>query len=336
MLSFKCVDYEFEGNDIQYTLEEIEHLQISNDPIINIEITESGKIIALTQKKISKITIYKEQTYEIEKSILLGSIVNSLKIYENKIFCALSELSDNILIISLDNFDDKLYLSGHSSFVTDLTCTSQGYLVSADKEGNIKIWENYKITKSINDFNKKINTITEICEKRQRLAILSFSEEKVKFYDLRYNNLIPLATISDIMGSGFQNNMLKFNPNILAIAGTYMYIIDINSFIITNKIHCMYANDSISLSLNIIDNKGYFFVGQAKTNKWNDDLEKGTIGYYEYDFNNLIIPDDNYLIKKASKNGCHKSFITSIRTINNIIVTGAYDGKIKFWKLNDI
>ena len=59
------------------------------------------------------------------------------------------------------------------------------------------------------------------------------------FFDLRYNGMELLATIGNIMGSGLQNNMLKLNRNILAISGIYFYIIDINSFIITNIISCI-------------------------------------------------------------------------------------------------
>ena len=50
-------------------------------------------------------------------------------------------------------------------------------------------------------------------------------------------------------------------------------------------------------------------------------------------FKNTIIPYKNPLIKIASKNHYHESFISSIRKFNDdIIVSGAYDGKIKFWK----
>ena len=168
------------------------------------------------------------------------------------------------------------------------------------------------------------------------MAILSFSEEQIKFYDLNYTTLKPLATINDIKGSGFQNNMLQLNQNLIAIAGTYIYIVDIDSFVLTNKFNCIFANDCISMSLSLIDNKAYFFVGQAMTNIWKDDLEKGTIGYYEYEFKSEMYPESNPLIKKASRSKCHNSFISSIRTIGDTIVTGAYDGKIKFWKLKDI
>ena len=131
--------------------------------------------------------------------------------------------------------------------------------------------------------------------------------------------------------------MLKLNQNILAIAGTFIYIVDINSFIVTNTINCFYANDCISTSLILNENKGYFFVSQAMTNDPDDDLEKGTIGFYEYDFDNFIIPDKNPLIKIGSKNSCHESFISSIRSIGeDTIVTGAYDGTIKFWKIKDM
>ena len=68
-----------------------------------------------------------------------------------------------------------------------------------------------------------------------------------------------------------------------------------------------------------------------------DDLEKGTIGYYKYKFVSEIIPDDNKLIKIGSKSGCHKYFVTSIRVIDDeTIVTGGYDGKIKFWRIESI
>ena len=333
--TFRYFDYYYEGRNIKYTFEEIK--QISTDPIINIEVTDSGKIVALSHKDFSQIAIYKENTYEEEKSIILDSKVNSFKIYKDNIYCALEETNDNILIISLNDFDDRKYLSGHSSPATDLTYTSYGYLVSADIKGDIIVWEKNKPKKRINDFCNRINTITEINAKLQTIAILSFNQEQIKFYDLRYSSLQPIETIEDIKGSGLQNNMLKLNKNMLAVAGTYLYIIDINSYIVTNKINCVYANDCISTSLTVIDDKGFFFMSQALTNVWFNEIEKGTLGYYEYDFVDEIIPDKNPLIKVASKNHCHELFISSIKKIDSdTIVTGAYDGKIKFWKLKPI
>ena len=333
--TFRYFDYYYEGRNIKYTFEEIK--QISTDPIINIEVTNSGKIVALSHKDFSQIAIYKENTYEEEKSIILDSKVNSFKIYKDNIYCALEETNDNILIISLNDFDDRKYLSGHSSPATDLTYTSYGYLVSADIKGDIIVWEKNKPKKRINDFCNRINTITEINAKLQTIAILSFNQEQIKFYDLRYSSLQPIETIEDIKGSGLQNNMLKLNKNMLAVAGTYLYIIDINSYIVTNKINCVYANDCISTSLTVIDDKGFFFMSQALTNVWFNEIEKGTLGYYEYDFIDEIIPDKNPLIKIASKNHCHELFISSIKKIDSdTIVTGAYDGKIKFWRLKSI
>ena len=337
-IKFRKYSYNYEGKEIKYTFEEIK--QISTDKIINLEVTKSGKIVAITYKKDSKfstITIYKEKTYEVERTENLKDLVNSFKIYENSIYCALEKETDNILIISLDNFDDKIYLNGHSCEVSDLVLTSSKYLISADIEGNIKIWKDNEFQKSINDFHKRINTITEINERQQRIAILSFNEEKVKFYDLKFSFLKPLSTIDNIKGSGFQNNMVKLNDNLLAISGTYMYIVDTTSFTVINSIYCFYANDCISAPLSLIGNKGYFFVGQAMTNKFDDYLEKGTIGYYEYEFIDDSDPDENPLIKIASKNLCHNSYITCLKSIDeDSLVTGSYDGKIKFWKIKDI
>lgn len=73
------------------------------------------------------------------------------------------------------------------------------------------------------------------------------------------------------------------------------------------------------------------------TDKWDDDLEKGTIGFYEYDFENFDKPGENPLIKVASKNHCHDLFITTIRrNDDDTVVSGAYDGKIKVWKIKPI
>ena len=238
--------------------------------------------------------------------------------------------------MSFCNFEEKIYLDGHSCEVTDLAHVS-GFLITTDVEGNIKVWEDNKYKKSINDFLKRINTLTEINNLGQ-IAILSFNEELIKFYDLRYASLQPIATINYIKGSGYKNNMLKLNKNILVISGSYIYIVDTNSFVIANIINCFYSNVCISNSLSLTKGKVYFFVGQTMTNKFDDNLEKGTIGYYEYDFNNPLIPDKNPLIKIASKNGCHELFINSIRTNidNDTFVTGSDDGKIKFWKLKSI
>ena len=336
-IKFQNYDFEGkEGKDIRYTLEQIK--EISTDRVINLEVTFTGKIIVINQKKdsdFSTITIYKENTHEVEKSEIIESKVNSFKIHENNIYCALSRRFDNILIMPLDNFGDKIYLNGHSCEVTDLLYISN-YLISTDMEGNIKVWEDNKYKKSINDFLKRINTITKINSLIQ-IAILSFNEELIKFYDLRYTSLQPIATITNIQGSGYKNNMLKLNKNILAVSGSYIYIIDTNSFIIANIINCFYSNVCISNSLSLIGKKGYFFVGQTLTNKLDDELEKGTIGYYEYNFNNPLIPDKNTLIKIASKNHCHELFINSIRSIGkDTFVTGSDDGKIKFWKLKNI
>ena len=90
---------------------------------------------------------------------------------------------ENILIITLDNKDNQAYLVGHSCPITDLTMTKYGYLVSSDTEGNFFVWKDI-IKKTGNCFHSCINTITEAKENTQGMAILSFKEELIKFYDL--------------------------------------------------------------------------------------------------------------------------------------------------------
>ena len=334
---FKNYSKDSEGRNIKYNFKEIKAISTA-DQILNLEITPQGKIIVLTSSKdISNIIIYEENTYEEESRIVLDSEANSFVIRKGNIYCSLNDNFNNILIISLNNTEKQIYLNGHDCSVTGVNVTNYGYLISADIKGKINVWKDNKIKKTINDFYRKINTICEINEPLQRIAILSLYSEVVKFYDLRYSQMEPLASIHDIKGSGLQNNMLKLNNNILAISGTYIYIIDINSFLLTNKINCVFANDTISTTLTIDNNKGYFFVSQALTNSFFDNIEKGTIGYYEYDFQNLLIPDYNPLFKIGKKTHAHEHFITSIRSINSdTFVSSSMDGKIKFWKLTTI
>ena len=185
-----------EGKDIQFTFEEIN--QISTEPLENLEVTETGKIIALIRNYISKIIIYKENTYQEENCIILESKVNSISYKNNNIYCALDEPNDNILIISLDNYDDRIYLNGHNCSVTDITLTSYGYMISTDIKGTIVCWKNNEVKKKSYDFHNYINTITEVRESQQQIAILSFIEEKIKFYDLRYSTLDCIETIPDL------------------------------------------------------------------------------------------------------------------------------------------
>ena len=332
-------EFVFEEKNIKFDFEEIK--QISTEKINNLEITNEGKIIVSTFKGSgSNIIIYEENTYEEyeeENRIDLDSEVTSFVIDNKNIYCSLAENDNNILIIPMDDTDKQFYLNEHSCSVSGVALTHYGKLISADINGKINVWNNFEVYKTINDFKKRINTISEINETKQRIAILSFSSETVKFYDLRYTEMEPLTSIRNIKGSGLQNNMLKLNDNILAIAGTFIYIIDLNSFIVTNKINSGFGNDTISTYLKLEDDKGYFFISQALTNSFSDENEKGIIGYYEYDFNNPVVPDNNPLYKIGSKVHAHDHFITSIRSINfETFVTGSMDGKIKFWKLVEI
>ena len=321
---------DYEGIDIRFTFEEIN--EISTDSLIDLEVTKTGKILTLSHKDVSKITIYSSETYQEEDCIVFESKVNSMKIEGNYIYCALNETEETILIISLENFHNKIYLTGHSCAVTDLAIKTYGYFVSADEKGNVVVWKDNIKNKFANDFGVKINTI---CLIGNKAAVLCFNLEMVKFYDLRYSYLECIETIKDIKGSGLKNNMLKLNDNILAVSGTYIYIIDLNALIVANKINCFFANDSISTFH--FNNEGYFFVSQAITHLWNNDVEKGILSYYQYNFENRIFPEYNTLVKLASKAKCHDHFISSIQQIDSeTIVTGSYDGKIKFWNIKEI
>ena len=323
----------YEGKHITYTFEEKNSISIG-EKIIGIEVTDNGKLICLSNGVLSKITIYEKNTYQEEECIMLESKVNSIIVNNNNIYCALDENTENILIISLSDYNNKIYLSGHNYGVTDLTFT-KNYLMSTDIKGNIFAWYNNEIVKKANDICDYINSIIEI--DNDEIAVLCFKKEKINFYDLfHYSTFLCINSIYNIKGSGLKNNMLKLNENILAVAGTYIYIIDLRYLQVINQIYCFYANDSIS-SFHF-NNKGFFFVSQALTNDYNDDdLDKGILGYYQYCFDDKDYPEYNRLFKLASKIKCHEHFIYTIKKIDSeTIVTGSYDGKMKFWNLKKI
>ena len=324
--------YGYEGKHITYTFEEKKSISIG-EKIISIEVTDTGKLICLSNGILSKITIYAKKTYQEEECIMLESKVNSMIVNNNNIYCALDEDTDNILIISLSDYNNKIYLSGHNYGVTDLTFT-KNYLMSTDIKGNIFAWFNNEIVKKANDSCDYINSIIEV--DNDQIAVLCFKKEKINFYDLfHYSTFLCINSIYNIKGSGLKNNMLKLNENILAVAGTFIYIIDLKCLQVINQIYCFYANDSIS-SFHF-NNKGFFFVSQALTDQSHDDLEKGILGYYQYYFDNKEYPEYNRVYKLASKIKCHEHFIYTIKKIDSeTIVTGSYDGKMKFWNLKKI
>lgn len=177
------------------------------------------------------------------------------------------------------------------------------------------VWKDFTIKKILNDFKYPINTICEGKMCSQNIAILSFNERLIKFYDLIYSCTESIATIENISGSGLKNNMLKLNENLLAVAGSFFYIIDLNFYHVVNRIYCVYAIDSISNFH--FNEQGYFFVSQALTHLCNNGFEKGILSYYHYNFNDQFFHEKNTLVKLASKIKCHHSFITSIKQIDS-------------------
>lgn len=264
---------------------------------------------------------------------MLKSKVNSIVVNNNNIYCALDEYANNILIISIKDYSNQTYLNGHEYGVTDLTFTKD-YLISSDKEGNIVAWHNKKKIKKTNDFEDYIDNVLDIGN--NQIAVLCFKKEAINFYDLfTYSNLLPIGSIDDIIGIGSKNNLLKLNDNILAVAGAFMYLIDLRYLQLINKINCAYSNDSISNFH--FNNQGFFFVSQILAHTYNSECERGILGYYQYCFDDDKYPIKNKLIKLASKQKCHDNSIIAIRKIDSeTIVTGSKDGKMKFWNLKKI
>jgi WD40 repeat protein len=314
-------------------------LEIDNElQIHDLILLHNGKLITLNSQNTSILKIYNENNYQLEHTVLIENKINFISEINNKIYCCLDINRENICILSTDtNYEILGYLNEHYYPVTAIIQTFKGYLVSCDKSGEILVWnENEKLKKRFNLFNANISNIYEINQKEQQLAVFSYDKKVVKFIDLRYEDIFLLETIENIYASGIKNNMAKLNEFTLAMVGTYIYIINLPTFTLTNIIYTFYSNFTIvEHKLKKHRDNIYFVISQSLANNIEEDEDKGTLGLYKYIINDELLSEQNELIKLANQENCHKQFIISIIQIDEkCIATGCSDGTFKIWKIN--
>ena len=312
-------------------------LEINNElQIHDMIILHNGKLVTLNSQNTSILKFYNEKNYQLEHTVLIENKINYINEIDNKIYCCLDINTDNICVLSTDEYYETLYyLNEHFNPVTSIIQTFKGYLISSDKSGEILVWnDDEKLKKRFNVFNANISNIYEINQKEQQIAVFSYDRKAIKFIDLRYEDILVLETIENIYGSGIKNNMVKLNEYNLAIVGTYIYIINLPILSLTNIIYTYYSNFLIcDFKLNYNKNI-YFIISQSLANSIGEEQDKGTLGLYKYTINDELLSEQNELDKIISQEKCHAQFIISVLQIDeNNIVTGCSDGTFKIWKV---
>ena len=299
-------------------------------------ILHNGKLVTLNSQNTSILKFYNEKNYQLEHTVLIENKINYINQIDNKIYCCLDINTDNICVLSTDEYYETLYyLNEHFNPVTSIIKTFKEYLISCDKSGEILVWnDDEKLKKRFNVFNANISNIYEINQKEQQIAVFSYDRKAIKFIDLRYEDILVLETIENIYGSGIKNNMVKLNEYNLAIVGTYIYIINLPILSLTNIIYTYYSNFLIcDFKLNYNKNI-YFIISQSLANSIGEEQDKGTLGLYKYTINDELLSEQNELDKIISQEKCHAQFIISVLQIDeNNVVTGCSDGTFKIWKV---
>ena len=312
-------------------------LEINNElQIHDMIILHNGKLVTLNSQNTSILKFYNEKNYQLEHTVIIENKINYINEINNKLYCCLDINSENICVLSTDEYYETLYyLNEHFNPVTSIIQTFKGYLISSDKSGEILVWnDDEKLKKRFNVFNANISNIYELNEKEQQIAVFSYDRKALKFIDLRYEDIFVLETIENIYGSGIKNNMVKLNEYNLAIVGTYIYIINIPILSLTNIIYTYYSNFLIC-DYKLKYNKNiYFIISQSLANNIDEEQDKGTLGLYKYTINDELLSEQNELDKIISQEKCHTQFIISVLQIDeNNIVTGCSDGTFKIWKV---
>jgi len=312
-------------------------LEINNElQIHDMIILHNGKLVTLNSQNTSILKFYNEKNYQLEHTVLIENKINYINQIDNKIYCCLDINTDNICVLSTDEYYETLYyLNEHFNPVTSIIKTFKEYLISCDKSGEILVWnDDEKLKKRFNVFNANISNIYEINQKEQQIAVFSYDRKAIKFIDLRYEDILVLETIENIYGSGIKNNMVKLNEYNLAIVGTYIYIINLPILSLTNIIYTYYSNFLIcDFKLNYNKNI-YFIISQSLANSIGEEQDKGTLGLYKYTINDELLSEQNELDKIISQEKCHAQFIISVLQIDeNNVVTGCSDGTFKIWKV---
>jgi len=284
-----------------------------------------NSIIQLTNENI--VTCSEDKTIKI---IFFLNEKNNNDINNNK-NCFINFFNKIKLIKFNKNNNDKKYnnfsilhtLKGHKNSVEKIIeFNNTNNIISCSKDKTIKIWKikNNNSYSNIYTFNENLLEIWSILLIKFNILlsinknILNINKENcfIIFYDLKLKKKIN--SITNVLISENNQAQIFFNNELYIGGFEGVYVIDIDSYIIKNKIIINGKNNWINCILNI-DKENILFI----SNKLN---------YILYNINNKNI----ILVKKK----VHKIYVSTIIKLfnnNKYILSGSKDRYIKLWEI---
>lgn len=250
---------------------------------------------------------------ELSHRVTCGEIKNQLLYLGTKI--------GDILIVNLQGYDQTIMKGCHSGFITALCFQSYGNLISSGSDGFIRIWNNDQMIKEF-EHEKYISCLSYYSD---RNLIIAASYKKLYVYDFYSTN--PLKCFSDDSHhNSFITSLLFVKQHKLVVSG------DMFGKICFWKMN--FEENTIMLQLINSIKKDSYIVQFKFLEDYNSILVISKMNRTE-----LIKLDDDL---KIFTDGIYPNFIhndscncLNINNEKNLFVTGAANGEIKFWKIND-
>jgi len=250
---------------------------------------------------------------KLSERITVGEI-NSQSLY-------LGTKSGDIIIINLQGYNQQTLKACHLGFITALCFLQNGNLISSGSDRFIRIWENDKMVKEF-EHEKYISCLSYYHE---RNLLIAASFKKFYVYDLSSPNPMKCFT-DDSNHNSFITSLLFDKQHKLVVTGDmfgkicfWKMILEGNA--IRLELVSSIKKDNYIIQMKFLEDYNSIIViskmNRIELIKLDDDLKE---------FKDGIIP--NFIHNDSSN-------CLNLNNDKNLFVTGAANGEIKFWKIND-
>ena len=264
----------------------------------------------------SNLIIYDKQIFNPDIIIQnnLKDLYNFTQLKNKNIACSFKSFY-TLKIIKIKNKNEyeniQIIKNAHNKWINKIIELKNENIVSFSWDYSFKIWKinnnNFEIKNEFKDI-KELSDGLEIKDNEIILYALKTSPQSLVFYDLNKNEKIK--TLNNLnLNINCLCRIIKLNENEAVVAGEgKVYLIDIKNYLILHEINSDCNNYCIlKLSNNL------FLIGD----------EKGNINQFNI---------ENKKIIKEFYNISHGSCIYSMTILNDMLISGDFNGNIKVWK----